>query len=127
MTDCNKNFWGGSMRILFISLALLFVLAQNSRAVDKIVTCEIYSGGKVAFKGKCLYLPEAGGSFSLSNFNEKPLFEAVEIVSVTIVEKGVAEVRGLTSNGNNSRWGEATRSQKDKACWVGADFKICAR
>ncbi len=115
------------MRILFISVALLFVLVQNSPAAGKTVTCEIYSGGTVAFKGKCQYLPEAGGSFSLSNFKEKPLFEGVEIVSVTIVEKGVAEVRGLTSNGNNSRWGEATRSPTDKACWVGADFKICAR
>lgn len=36
-------------------------------------------------------------------------------------------VRGLTSEGINSRWGEAKRSKKDKSCWIGEDFKICAK
>ena len=27
--------------------------------------------------------------------------------------------------GGSYMWGEVTRSQKDKACWVGNGFKIC--
>ena len=48
------------------------------------------------------------------------------MVSVDIIEKGVAEVRGLTKDGINSRWGSAKRDLKDKACWKGDDFKVCA-
>lgn len=115
------------MRKIFVGLAVLFLFVQAAQAAEKTVTCEIVSGGEKAFSGKCLYLPEKGGSFSLSNFNQKPLFEDITVISVSIIEKGVAEVRGLTINGNNSRWGEARRSGKDKACWEGEDFKVCAR
>ncbi|WP_017295364.1 hypothetical protein [Geminocystis herdmanii] len=45
---------------------------------------------------------------------------------MAIIKSGVAEVRGLTTAGINSRWGEARRSKSDKACWVGDDFTICA-
>ena len=37
---------------------------------------------------------------------------------------GVAEVRGDPGR-INSRWGEARRSRRDRACWVGEDFSIC--
>lgn len=47
--------------------------------------------------------------------------------SVDIVETNQAEVRGLTSKGINSRWGEAKRSRKQPSCWVGEDFKVCAK
>jgi len=115
------------MQNMLIGLAILFAVATTAQAADKTVKCEIESGTMKVFNGKCKFMSEAGGSFSLSNFSEKPLFDEVEIVSVTIIEKGLAEVRGLTTRGNNSRWGEAKRSSKDPACWVGADFKICAR
>lgn len=109
----------------------LFVIAaavQTSFAAGKRAKCEITSGGKTAFKGSCLFTPEPGGSFSLSNTREeKPLLENITIVSVFVVQKGVAEVRGLTTDGITSRWGEAKRSQKDTACWEGSDFKICVR
>jgi hypothetical protein len=32
----------------------------------------------------------------------------------------------LTDEGINSRWGRAIRSRRDRACWVGEDFTICA-
>ena len=94
---------------------------------SKFVKCEIHTAGKMAFSGKCIFTPDINGSFSLSDFNEKPLLEGILIVSVTLMEKGIAEVSALTINGNNSRWGTAKRSSKDKACWLGSDFKICAR
>ena len=113
--------------IFLIGFTILFAVASTAQAADKTVKCEIESNAVRVFNGKCKFMPEAGGSFSLSNFSEKPLFDEITIVSVTIIEKGIAEVRGLTTRGNNSRWGEAKRSSKDQACWVGADFKICAR
>ena len=121
------NLKGEFMRKLFIGLVILSALSSTAEAADKTVVCEIKSGTKKLFNGKCKFMPEAGGSFSLSNFNEDPLFDNVTIVSVTIIEKGVAEVRGLTTRANNSRWGEAKRSSKDPACWVGSDFTVCAR
>jgi hypothetical protein len=45
---------------------------------------------------------------------------------VQIVQPGVAEVRGLTRAGINSRWGSAQRSKRDRACWRGSDFWVCA-
>lgn len=94
---------------------------------SKLVKCEIHTAGKMAFSGKCIFTPDTSGSFSLSDFNEKPLLEGILVVSVTLIDKGAAEVSALTVNGNNSRWGVAKRSTKDKACWLGSDFKICAR
>lgn len=106
---------------------ILALSASSSFATDRVVKCQIDSSGSPSFKGKCLFMPEKGGSFSLSNVKGvKPLTENVTNVSVSIIEKGVAEVRGLTTDGGNSRWGEARRSDKDKACWVGSDFRICA-
>ena len=55
------------------------------------------------------------------------LYGEILDVSVFIVAPGEAEVRGLTVHGINSRWGPAKRSTQDAACWMGADFRICAR
>ena len=46
-------------------------------------------------------------------------------VTVSIIEPGLAEVRGLTETGINSRWGTARQSTDDPACWDGADFQLC--
>ena len=55
-----------------------------------------------------------------------PILPNITDISVTIVATGVAEVRGLTTDGINSRWGSAVRSKVDSACWTGSDFEICA-
>ena len=36
-----------------------------------------------------------------------------------------AVVQATKLSGGASTWGEATRSQKEKACWVGDWFKVC--
>lgn len=116
-------------KLLLIITTVLF-LSQNTMATNKIVNCEI-TGLKIndiMYKGKCDFLLEEKGSFSISNIQkEGPLFAKVLVVSVYMIGKNTAEVRGLTSAGNNSRWGEAKRSKKDKACWIGEDFRICVR
>ena len=111
---------------LFITGTLL--LAQTALAADRVVSCTITTATKTAYNGPCLFIPEAGGSFSLSNTKRQgPLFDDIGVLSVFIIAKGRAEVRGLTSDGINSRWGEAQRSTKDAACWEGSGFSICAR
>lgn len=106
---------------------ILALSASSSFAADRVVKCQIDSSGSPSFKGKCLFMPEKGGSFSLQNVNpDKQIMEGLLDVNVQIIEKGVAEVRSVTVNGVNSRWGEARRSDKDKACWIGNGFRICA-
>lgn len=95
----------------------------------KTADCEIESQGKVQFKGKCKFVPEGdAGSFTLQSMDgQSPLYSSVLTVSVILLGPTVAEVRGLTNAGINSRWGQARRSNQDRACWSGSDFKICAR
>ena len=108
-------------------LALTLAFATSALAGGKTAKCEITSGNETVSHGKCQFQPEGDGSFSLSLADEKPLYGEIVMVSAYIVESGVAEVRGLTTSGINSRWGQARRSARDKACWVGEDFRICAR
>jgi hypothetical protein len=108
-------------------VVVLFVIA-SSMLFAKSALCTVESNGRTMFHGYCDFLPERGGSFSLSAFNRnRPLYNGISLVSVYIVQRGVAEVSGLTSDGFNSRWGRAVRSRSDRACWVGSDFRICAR
>lgn len=93
------------------------------------VHCTIRQGGETLLDAGCEFRSEGGkGSFSLAARGGKgELFDGMLIVSVSVVSPGVAEVRGLTAAGLNSRWGEARRSPKDRACWKGSDFEVCAR
>ena len=89
------------------------------------IKCEVTSGGDT-YSGPCQFISEAGGSFAIQRAGNVPIFGATSI-SVSIISPGEAEVRGLTAQGINSRWGAATRSSTDRACWDGVDFRICAR
>ncbi|MCE1225589.1 MAG: hypothetical protein LWW87_03770 [Geobacteraceae bacterium] len=116
------------MTRLLTRLATILLISHTAVAADKVVSCTITTGSKTAYNGHCLFIPDAGGSFSLSSTKRQgPLFDDIGVLSVSIIAKGKAEVRGLTGDGINSRWGEAQRSTKDSACWEGSDFRICAR
>lgn len=133
------------MRFATLALLLLASIAAAAEPGKKpdaapesrgaIVVCTIRSTTEdspaphVVFDGPCRFLPDGkGGSFRLSALDEEaPLCAGVLEVTVSVVAPGKAEVRGLTSEGINSRWGEARRSKKDLACWTGSDFEICAR
>jgi hypothetical protein len=109
------------------ALALGAVTAPEGQASGRLVRCRIESGGRVEHSGQCRFIADADGSFSLENSHgDEPLFDDILDVSVSIVARDAAEVRGLTRWGNNSRWGEARRSASDRACWNGADFRVCA-
>lgn len=119
-------------RLLGLSAFLLvspLATASLAETGAKTVQCRIESDRKVEFNGNCRFLPDgANGSFSLSSATGRSVFYgSILSVSVSVVSPGVAEVRGLTKDGINSRWGEAKRSAQDRACWVASDFKVCAR
>ena len=128
MKGLHINTIKGLFCAALLTFSMLFMTTHLSIAADRIVKCQIDSDTKTTYQGKCLFLPEEKGSFTLANpaDRQKRLYGDIEMVSVYIVENGVAEVSGLVKGGINSRWGTAKRSSKDKACWEGSDFKVCA-
>ncbi|MGQ3354134.1 MAG: hypothetical protein ACT6XY_01045 [Phreatobacter sp.] len=115
------------IRATFLALPLV-VLAAGAQARD--AGCRIEQAGRVVFDRTCDFAPDGrDGSFTLSprGGGQGALFGPILMVSVSVIEPGLAEVRGLTRDGINSRWGTARRSQRDGACWQGDDFRICAR
>lgn len=113
--------------VLLLAPAILLA-APQAAAKSKLASCRIVSEGAVKFRGRCGFTAGRGGSFRLGPARGRgPLYGSILSISVTIVSRGVAEVRGLTRGGINSRWGRATRSKRDRACWVGRGFRICAR
>lgn len=116
---------------LVAGTALLAALAASPASGEgraRLADCRIESGGKVELSGKCRFIPGECGTFTLGNADRgKPLYGDVLMLTVAIVAPDNAEVRGLTNGGISSRWGAAKRSARDRACWDGADFRICAR
>jgi hypothetical protein len=106
---------------LLLATAILPTVAKAKDA-----QCVIKQGGEVAYAGSCHFTPDNGGSFSVRRNGTKNILPNITDISVYIISPGIAEVRGLTIWGNNSRWGPAIRSKKDPACWTGSDFEVCA-
>ena len=130
-TISRRAIWDATMTRFaitsFTALALFAAMASEGRAREKVARCRVESGGSVVVNGKCLFDADQEGSFHLGNVDKnKSLFDEILLINVVIVAQDVAEVRGLTRSGINSRWGEARRSSRDRACWDGADFHICA-
>ncbi len=99
--------------------------ASESNAV--VSHCEIVSSGQRHVIESCLVSSqknEQGMSFTLQGKDEKPLLEEISLINIDEVSPGLAEVRGLTTGGINSRWGEA---RHEGSCWAGSDFRICIR
>ncbi|MGU9979376.1 hypothetical protein ACJ4V0_04950 [Phreatobacter sp. HK31-P] len=112
----------------FLPLVALCLLPVAGEARD--AGCRIEQAGRVVLDRTCDFAPDGrDGSFTLSPRGgaQGALFGNMSMVSVSVIEPGLAEVRGLTRDGINSRWGTARRSQRDGACWQGDDFRICAR
>jgi hypothetical protein len=87
--------------------------------------CVIQMAGESTWRGACNFRPDGGGgSFSIDPAHGT-FQSGIGDISVSLISPGVAEVRGNTAEGINSRWGEARRSRRDPACWVGEDFSVC--
>lgn len=118
--------WLGRLALLIAATILLAAPPATARA--KMASCRIVSQGAVQFSGRCRFIAERGGSFTLRRARGRgPLYGSILSVTVAIIGRGVAEVRGLTRDGINSRWGRAVRSRRNRACWVGRGFRVCAR
>ena len=114
-----------TMRKVVVALAITAALTPLA-AEGKVARCIIRQNGAVAYSGACRFLSEQDGSFSIRRHDAKPILPSITDISVSIISTGRADVRGLTTHGNNSRWGAAVRSRNDPACWTGSDFEICA-
>jgi hypothetical protein len=89
-------------------------------------TCVIRASGGV-YSGKCDFIADKGnGGFSVAPIGAKYFPDGINPISLYKTGPAQAEVRGLTRDGVNSRWGPAKRSTRDPACWTGDDFSICA-
>ena len=100
-------------------------------AIAKDARCEIRTADSARYSGSCRLTADKGGSFSVSPIGKSAFFghtrdePGITAISVHVTGGDAADVRGLTTNGNNSRWGAATRSASDRACWTGQDFSVC--
>lgn len=107
-------------------LSSLSPLLLPVAVLAKPVTCMVMQQGTIQFSGSCLFRQDGGnGSFSIMNATGGQIVPGVTQLSVYVMS-GLAEVRGLTVDGINSRWGPATRNSMNPACWDGSDFQICA-
>ena len=91
--------------------------AKNAR-------CVIDSEG-TSYRGPCEYHVARGGTFTVTPVRARTFAGGATSITVFVTRPGVAEVRGLTVDGINSRWGMARRSRRDSACWEGEGFSVC--
>lgn len=95
-------------------------------ALAKPARCVISSASGPAYRGPCIFTPEGGGGFTLTAPRQGYLGSHLIAVTVQVTAPGEAFVRGMEKGYPNSAWGGAKRSRRDPACWIGADFSICA-
>jgi len=99
------------MKTLHIIAALfpLVLAASPAAAKSRVARCVITSGGEKTYTGPCSFSPDGKGSFYIDPVGRKRFSPDVTTISVSLIEPNLAEVRGLTTSGINSRWGEARR------------------
>lgn len=125
-----KNVKKLSLKKLGLCTSMLFCflsVSQQIAAADRTVTCQVDESGKTLYKGKCIFTPQPKGSFYLSGSNLSKNVGVAGIM-VWIEQPNVAIVQGTKHMGGASTWGQAVRSTKQRACWIGEGnrFKICA-
>jgi hypothetical protein len=115
-----------TLALAAVAAAATIAALPAAATQNRVARCTVRSGGE-HYDGLCRFLPEdGGGSFSAAPASGEPFFGNVEEVSLIVVRRGLAAVRGLTAQGLRSRWCIARRSGRDLACWEGTDFSVCA-
>ena len=108
-----------------VALTAAIALAVSAaQAKPRPARCVIDAAGAPRWSGPCQFEAERGGSFTVTPARGR-FQNGVTSISLTVVSRGIGDVRGLTAAGVSSRWGEARRSPRDRACWIGADFSLC--
>ena len=113
------------MKIALAATALAAALAIAAPASARTARCVVTSADGPTYSGPCGFVPDKGGSFGIEPLGRRHFPSDATSITVWIVEPGLAEVRGLTPGGINSRWGEARRSKRDRACWYVSCLRIC--
>ena len=103
--------------------AFAFTIAA-AEAKPRAARCVIDAAGAPHWSGACQFEARRGGSFTIMPGRGR-FAGGTTSISLDIVRPGLAEVRGVNALGINSRWGQARRSPRDRACWIGADFSLC--
>lgn len=112
-------------RLIFAFVLGLGLSSSSAFAQSKTVTCQVDDAETTVFKGKCVFTPQGNGSFYLSGKNLSQTM-GIDGLMVYVEQTNVATVQATTLRGGASTWGQAIRSQHQRACWVGQDFKVCA-
>lgn len=101
--------------------------AENEYNSRRGAICTISSSGEEYVVDDCIVtygVSDEYGWIFLERKDAKPLLEEILLISVYETAPDKAQVSGVTQNGNNSRWGEAT---KQNDCYAGSDFRICIK
>jgi len=107
-----------------LATAAFVALTLAAPAHAKTARCVIESEGS-NYAGPCQYTVAKGGTFTVTAPHGRGFGGGTLSITVYVTAPGVTEVRGLTEEGINSRWGIARRSRGDSACWKGEDFSVC--
>jgi hypothetical protein len=113
------------MRTLLAAAIPLLLAGAAADAKPRQARCVVQGNGVAPYRGPCRFLPDEKGSFAIEPVGRRAFPGGISVISLWVVERGVGEVRGLTSDGINSRWGTAHRSRRHRACWIGSDFSLC--
>ena len=106
-----------------LTAAVAFTTAA-AESKPRAARCVIDAAGAQRWTGPCQFDARRGGSFTIMPGRGR-FAGGTTSISLDIVRPGLAEVRGVNALGVNSRWGQARRSPRDRACWIGADFSVC--
>jgi hypothetical protein len=128
-----------SFKLLILICLFYFYHVSTAYASSTIGNCIIDNGD--SFIGPCEIWGGGSEGFSIGALDPNtPLYDDVNLISVTRINKNKAIVRALiiitfdADEDNpsetqviNTFWGEAIRDKKDPSCWNNEGRKICAR
>ena len=115
---------------LFFKLSAATVLAVTALVVAqpasaKVARCAIKARvGQL--NGPCTVTARRGGSFTIEPVRQRYLVGKFMSINVNVDRRGIGTVRAVSGRGYTARWGRAVRSKRDRACWIGQDFSVCA-
>ena len=125
----------GSIFLAILSFSSGITTVAQSRKLNNAQCILITSEQIETMNEDCHFEPSVNGSFTISKVDKtgepvrcflgkedwdkdlKVKYPCIMFVSAWIIEEGVAEVRGLTTAGINSRWGRYVRDPDEPACW----------
>ena len=100
--------------------------ASAADAQGRAARCVVTLQGSPTYRGPCRFLPEGRGDFVITPPRSRLFPNDATGIGVYLIRPGLADVAMLTPTGPSTLWGRATRSRRDRACWVGANFSVCA-